>query len=777
MSQPDDTYKTGTNADTSLEDFFCRPIKIYSIDWVVGNALSVRFDPWSLFFSNPRVINRITNFNLLQCKLKLKFIINGTIFHYSRVLVSYIPLYPSDKCSKVRTGIPADIVEYSQRPHIFLDPTYSQGGTMSLPFFWYKNWLNIPNSEWSQMGTISMDSLAILKHANGATAGVNISVFAWAEDVKLSVPTTIDSSSLVIQSGDEYGQKKVSNMATSVARAMSQLEMTPIIGPYAKATSMLASTTAAVASAFGYSRPNVIDAPSHMRPLMFGNFSNTDVDDTSFKLSLDAKQELSVDSRTVGLTGQDEMTVASIATRSSFLTSFSWLYSTAPETHLFSTYVMPTLYHIYNTELHNTACSFASLPFQYWHSSMKFRFQVVSSAFHKGRLKIVYDPGTMDASTSEYNTAYTRIIDISEEKDFQMTVGWGHEKTFLKVPLISSISPVYSSSILPVDRVHTNGTLSVFVVNELTIPNTTIANDIQINVFVSCDDDVEFSVLTDYNIANLSYMPQPPLTIQTGNMEMCDNCPEEGKEVDQLVSSSVDSHVNSVFFGETIVSFRKLLKRYQLHSMIACSSTTDNNDYIVNFTSQNFPLSYGYATNGVHTIGTDAVNIVHNTLICYLSPGFVAMRGALRYKYKWLNQAANNSDFHGVTRSNDQYIQWNVGLTTYNVPSSYTQSQFAQHHLKYKSSLLNGAYLTTGGNNPVIEVELPHYDSNRFLGAKNPMMLTDEISPGQFCHVYESQIRGTSSYDILSRYVSVGEDFSLFFFTGAPVMYQVLLFI
>ena len=49
---------------------------------------------------------------------------------------------------------------------------------------------------------------------------------------------------------------------------------------------------------------------------------------------------------------------------------------------------------------------------------MKFRFQVVCSTFHKGRLEIRFDPGFVDGSTvNEYNINYIEIIDIAETQD------------------------------------------------------------------------------------------------------------------------------------------------------------------------------------------------------------------------------------------------------------------------------------------------------------------------------------------------------------------------
>lgn len=79
--------------------------------------------------------------------------------------------------------------------------------------------------------------------------------------------------------------------------------------------------------------------------------------------------------------------------------------------------------------------------------------------------------------------------------------------------------------------------------------------------------------------------------------------------------------------------------------------------------------------------------------------------------------------------------------------------------------------MITGAGNalPSLEYELVHYDNNRFLGAKNITLEENDISPGKYSNDFIAQVRGVSSYDILNRFVSVGEDFTLFFFIGAPV--------
>jgi hypothetical protein len=77
------------------------------------------------------------------------------------------------------------------------------------------------------------------------------------------------------------------------------------------------------------------------------------------------------------------------------------------------------------SEIAMPSLAYASMPFQFWKGTIKYRFQVCSSSFHKGRLKFVWDPFGTPTIAAEYNTAYTQIVDISEANDFTIEVGWG----------------------------------------------------------------------------------------------------------------------------------------------------------------------------------------------------------------------------------------------------------------------------------------------------------------------------------------------------------------
>jgi hypothetical protein len=314
----------------------------------------------------------------------VKFVLNGNGFYYGRAIASYLPLHNADTFTKDRAFFIEDVVAASQRPHIYLDPTNSQGGSMCLPFIWPNNALDIPEAEWDDMGDIIIHGMQNLKHANDASGSVTVSVFAWAEDVHLSIPTANEPGALspqagelyVPQAGDEYGQGMISKPANAIAKAMGALSAIPAISPYARATEIAASAVSKVASAFGFSRPTSMEEIAPYKPTFLGNMANANVTDTSNKLTFDVKQELTVDTRTMGLDGTDEMTIKSLGARESFLTQFSWPVSAASETLLWNSEVNPVIWNELDQggeiEYHMPACCFAALPFRSWRGTMNF---------------------------------------------------------------------------------------------------------------------------------------------------------------------------------------------------------------------------------------------------------------------------------------------------------------------------------------------------------------------------------------------------------------------
>ncbi len=790
-SEPDYTFGITDNNDADLGNFFERPVKIREFRWGTGTTLLETFNPWRDFFENPRVINRIVNYHNLRAKLHVKIVINGNGFHYGRLIASYIPLKAGNDFDRDRTFVRQDIIQASQRPHVYIDPTLSQGGDLVLPFVWPQNNLRIPNRDWRNMGEINIATLQGLKHANGASEAITVNVFAWATDVSLSVPTSNEPGLVTPQAGDEYGKGPISRPASIVAKAAGALRSAPVIGPYARATELAASATSAVATTFGYSRPAVLNEVLPYRPTAMGNLANTNIPDSTTKLSTDCKQELTIDSRVVGLNGTDEMTINSIACRESYLTTFPWAKNLSPETALFNIEVTPQVWDFVPTttqaEIHMPACAFATLPFSNWRGSMKYRFQIVSSAYHKGRLKIVYEPSFF--LSNEYNTNYTYIVDIAEDKDFTIDIGWGsaHPWATSVGPgdgrLVSN-PPFSSGAGANLPQIRANGHLRVYVVNELTVPNSTVNNDIEINVFVAAGEDL--CVANPNNkINDYSYFPEPPLVSPQAGDETpdADATDDPSKPMDQEIDHTILQRQDNataydhVFFGETIVSFRSLLKRYNRLSYDYIKQEVDGVG-LYTVVRQAFPKFKGYEPNAETPTELANYNYGVMTLMNYLSPGYVCWRGGIRYKINvsmFQSNGAASPTGMTVTRIPSTGIGNNINVKSIND----TLTPLEQQAILMTSQPCTAAGSTATNTllNPVVEFEMPFQIGRRFLPARNsnhtsPATNTNTDAESTPYELQWAQRGRPTDYALLDNHVAAAEDFTFAFFVGSPPLYH-----
>jgi hypothetical protein len=784
-NETDPTYELTDTGDVSLQEFFSRPIKIASYSWTVGNSIWHALDPWSLFFQNKRVENRLVNYMLLRAKLHVRILINGNSFYYGRALVSYRPLPGFDQLTTSRSDVFNDIVGESQRPHIYLNPTTNQGGDIICPFIWPSNALRIPSREWAQMGEMIVRSTGPLKHANGATDPITISVFAWAEDVSLSVPTSDQPGALSPQAGPDEYDGPISRPAAAIGKIAGALATVPALAPYAMATQQVANNVGKMASTMGYTRPVTL-GENILVPTPFPNSVNTDGSDTTIKLSMDPKQGLTVDPRTMGLGSTDEMTVKSISCRESFLTSFAWNTVGPPEAKLWSCSVSPLLWAqntdplSLDTEYHFPACAFATMPFRQWRGRLKYRFQVVCSAYHKGRMRVSYDPSIQ--LSPEYNTNYNYIVDLANTNDFTVEVGWGLDRPMMNRALPGYDPIQYGPSFTSTSGYRGNGVLTLYIVNELTSPNSVVDNNVEINVFVSTCDDFEV-----YNpsptMDDFTYFPQAPsapaaaLSPQAGPDGAEPDSTEDGNAPiqDQVVTlNPVDTRkrIDEVFYGDPIVSFRSLLKRYNYSRTY--SPILNTSPRFCKWTVPNFPFYRGRAPGAIDDAVGGKYNFNKQTLLNYLAPAYVCWRGSLRWRYH-KDRGGSGGTYMSVTRMtyNDDgysYVASVIG------PSTQSASIRARQSIAQIPSTHVGAVVQDTWINPVLSVDLPYYSNQRFSHARWVDVGTGDFQQTVYnmFHILLASfgnISPTTMAPFIHAYVATGDDFMLGMFTGAPRMF------
>ena len=483
------------------DGFFSRPVKIQTFTWDVGLTLNVKFDPWSDFCEDPRIINRLAHFSLMRGDLHVDFLINGNAFYRGRVMASYVPLHTNDDNYSFDAGQKSTFITASQRPHVMLNPTNSSGGALHLPYVYPRDYMSIPGQSWNEMGEIVMGSLNNLEHDNGSTEPLTITVLAYMSNLELAMPTSVLPGTVTPQGPDEYGE--ISGPAHTIANWSGKLSGFPYIGPFARATEIGARAVGNIASIFGFSRPRVLER----RNIFYGpELALTDTSDNIASLAMHAKKEVTISGEAVWDTGEDPMALLPIAMKKSYLTTFDWSPNDAPEDHLFSAAVRPMQTGVAEGQLHLTPSAWVCAPFSFWTGSMKFTFEIVCSAFHKGRLRFVWDPVVYKGS--DHNVAYSAIIDITDAKEIELVIGWAQDLPYLRCVQAGEVTYEalrnYSSSERPdAPDVTANGIIGVYVLNSLTTPSE-VMSPIAVNVFTQMCDDFEVACLTDRVISNLT---------------------------------------------------------------------------------------------------------------------------------------------------------------------------------------------------------------------------------------------------------------------------------
>jgi hypothetical protein len=798
----DPSFATTKNADDSLAAFLSRPVLIHTSDWATTNAsYSDFFNPWLAYFGNTTITRKINNYNNLRCKLHLKFLINGNAFLYGRAVAAYTPLQNESDFPLPVLVHQQTVTRMTSRPHVFLDPNASQGGEMILPYFHWNSNTSLPRAKIGELGIIDVKAINRLKHANGATDAVRITVFAWAEDVVVSTPTNILYGTQSGGDGDEY-QGVISKAASTAATIAGALTRIPYMAPYARASQMMLNGVGSMAALFGYSRP-VQTEMSLFKAHYFGNTANCNVHDSSQKLTTDVKQECTIDPRTVGLGPTDEMTIQSIVTRSAYLGTAPWTVAVGTGVKLMTIGVTPYVWSentvAGNLQYYFPPCAHAAMAFRNWRGTMRYRFQIVASNFHKGRLQIQYDP--FNSTLNDFASAFNRVIDISEQRDFTVEVGWGIPENYGEAinPGLEGLPYRFSNSNLPYPTANPwqyNGQISVFVLNDLTVPNSAVDNDIEINVYISCGDDFEFQNPSETIIDNFVYRTPPAqgfaeiLDEQSGASVVADDVAGTQQLGKPSIMTPVTSMANTdmggsaladVCFGERIVSFRSLIKRYSLHEVIGFSgleNVSTGRVYTWIRRKAAFPCQRGWSTiNNIYASASQGGYwYTNNHLMNWLAPAYAGRRGGIRHKFVPLNLTQGTSGFslnenawHQCIRESNNTLNEQMIIQDLGVVSTLSRNTLAN----LTRTLLSG-YAGFSGQpvrtNPALEVEIPYASPLRFVPAQGDSTQTGLDNMLRYSITF---LKPSAGAVVVLDYVAAADDFSFFFYVGPPPAYYV----
>jgi hypothetical protein len=770
-----DPMRSGHEIDAPFSEWYKRPVLIHRVNWSTSTALDTTFNPWVEYFSNIHIDGRFSNFHMARMTMKLKFILNGNPFLYGRAMFDYLPLPQNSPLVLNRPLVNADIVEASQRPNIVLNPSISDGGEMTLPMFTPSNFVSLTDGSLNDLGLVTGRQINALKQALGNPMTVQISVFAWLEDLELMVPTR---QSINAKKSDEYGED------ASDMTPMGKVEKTvgKIVDVATKATKV-AMQVQSVAAFVGLSKPReltntlVRDAPAF-------NTATANGKSPASTLGLDQKNELSIAPQIAGANaGDDELSLRYIASKESYLGTLVWNSNRAPAAGIGDVKcinVDPMCAVQNGNEYHLTALAFAAAPFLHWRGGIKYRIEVVCSAYHRGRMRISYDPAarTLTADVDE-PTQSSFVVDISDTTNFEFTVGYSQSSGFREVQDLYNLDPVLNENTAwGPSASWGNGVLRFSVVNELTSPDETIDNDIYLNVYVSGCDDLVFanpvSRLERFR-PTVRTLIQDAVTVTETEQQVNGIDTPDGK-ADTVhhfgLPLGCPDNISDIHYGETINSFRELMKRYSPHEYMrlspyykntyAAEESNGNKVYVDKrrpafpvlggrmvradstaphgLTPPNAPFAFTNASTGIYEYNANM------TITNYVTLGFCGWRGTNRWMIKSPQLGADNAAGVVDKRAFPSYghLSTEVFRSPYNIfednatfvediieapgPNGVSFTVYAIPRDKLVTAYAKGGSHTYAGwegvniatqSGEALEFEVPYYDNYRFSPAKD----------------------------------------------------------
>lgn len=832
-----------------LGEWFCRPLLLDTFVWEESTTFSTAtISPWYTYFNSPNILRKLEGFSRLRCDLKIKVLVNGSPFRYGELMLSYRPLYtktaqsaydkypffsggqisgdvisgyPSQDYTQVKSDM-STLMARSQRPHIRIQPHISSGGEMTIPFIYYKDAIDVTSlqsstAEWEatmrEMGTLTLEQVAILRSTATANAtGVSVSIYAWAENVKLWGPTGIN-----VQSGDEYESAlTASEQASAVAEAAGKLQSIPILRPYALATQFLAGTSASVLKYFGWSNPPVLTAvqaklpkASFLNPGPCSSFP----DDV---LALDPKNELTVDPRTTGSQPYDPLLISDFCARPAIVDVIDWQVTHPIDTLLAEFPIHPAYWRaefrqraspeMASTRVTMTPATYAAQMFEYWRGTCCIKFKVIASQFHRGRLIATWDPALLSASTLFKDAArISHVIDLASATEMTIKIPYlnhqGMLKTSHKLLSINSSTEAdfkpWSDGLNAFNWTkaelydHANGVLQLFVLNNLQCGDATA--DLKIVVEISFEDmilmcptvdNVDFtstalpSALASVALSDWTDQDTPAggagVTVQ--GME----APGTSEDMQMISGGAEIEEISKLYGGECVPSLRTLLHRTYFYKAKSTRNTALTSGNITAMTLPRFPVPCHTRVNGfgermppTRTQG-DNTNVQATNPISLITACFTGYRGS----FVWKAYSMNSVDSITLTRHKPKFGITNVAWATFNTDEHLrsfdmltTVCNFANNGLSWTSSQLAGT----------VAAIIPQYNNMRMMPG-DP--ITHYLAPklrnvANFDHdgIQVTSFRGEGMgtglgwKNTLTVSVAAGTDFNVFNFVNVPDIY------
>lgn len=370
---------------------------------------------------------------------------------------------------------------------------------LRVPYIAPNAFFNLMETE-SLWGTFYVQCILPLSTSdNGSTCG--FTMYLSFEDVQLygaarPFETQGPEDLMSLPSVSELSERAegLTNGSTKISDVANTISSIPFLPAVAPEVTMTAKAVGAIASQFGFSKPNADPNITRMAVTPYGQPQNVDSTSNAFKLGTSEVQNSQI--IPMGPTEEDEMSFLSLMQKPQFHGTVGWSTTDTAGKMLKYWPVNP------NCELGGDGLFFPSrmyylaTMFRYWRGTIRYTFHVAATKFHSGRIRLVYDLDSQKTpNTNDVGYNFSRVIDIRGGMTFTVECPYFATTLFRNVPHLSNDQISSNWFITERDQVmqtFTENALYMFVESDLrAAPN--VAQNIAIAVFISAGNDFEFA--------------------------------------------------------------------------------------------------------------------------------------------------------------------------------------------------------------------------------------------------------------------------------------------
>jgi len=654
---------------------------------------------------------RLSRVYTLRYDTTITIQLNADKFQSGRYILYWLPMAgPSSEVWRLMHT--CHLTTITQLPHVEFDVATETHATLTIPYVNTKPYMEMDSSSFtvdSTPGIVGLYTYSALDPGTGGSSTCGYTIIASQKNLSIGSLATSQSASDNEQKAAGLGP--ISGALDTVSKVSGLLTSVPGIGLYAKQVSWTAAIASKVAHTFGWSKPIDVSPPERMErrvsPL------NHSADGSTSARVLATVSTNSVADPRLSRRNVDEMTYEYLKRIPAYIGTFSWTTSNVAGDKIYETIVRPQAYSVpFGKGSVMPPITFLAYHHTLWRGGVRFRFKLVKTQFHRGRLLVYVDPGVKDSLATLPTTEllYREIVDISETSQFEICVPYNLARAWISSGTKSA-------------------TIGVFVLDPLVAP-TTVTSTVKILVEVCGDDTLEFAIPFPTN-----FNPYAPAVLQSGEYTVTD-CVEMG-------GSKVNFETEKYTTGEKLTSFRQLIKQVRMVPNIAPNFTNGVG-------AQWYPYLLPFADQLTSNSAALINPVVRSALLDVLACCYALSTGSKRHSI---------FPFSGDLRL-AYSVFWSPNPSEYNGSPDTTQL--------FKNRPYAEVNTTIEGNS---EIQTPVWNPNYSRSAVGHLVNNTTVSPNNNdVNLTKVSVYNWGSASNAVLFSSAGDDYNLSLFVGIPAL-------